>query len=487
MKDQVCDAIPKNDASASTVFRIGLINPMEHRDPRCGSNFANLTITWTLYEPAYRSTSPGQVDPIMLDYPLREEPSANGLPVYSAQVNRGIRFTDGTEVTAEHIAESLNKTISFAAQATTTAEGDRVFFALKRPNANFKFVLARHDHPIILERGTEFLGTGPYMLAPDATPMCFRLLRNPHYYKSFPGPAEIECRVYPLDSAGRRAKLMEAVNNGQIDFTEDLLREQIGQAQKMRRIIDLGFCTAILYFNNQKSLFADRAVRMAVASAIDRRALAAQSYSNPLAFTANGILPPSLGNYSDNIRYDLAHARELFAAANPRLEAQPLSMWVVPVPRPHLPNPCATAELLAKQMSELGLRVEINQARDIAHFYQITGNGSYDLLLSGWIPDTSDPLDMMEVLFTSDCIPGPSHATRGSNFARWSNAEFDAAVNLQRIEPSQANWEKICRLLSEGVPAVPLMYGPHMGVVSWRVKKFPRDFAYRPFLAEIEM
>jgi ABC-type transport system substrate-binding protein len=489
MNDLVHKAGEIDDTSASKVFRIGLINPLQQRDPRRGINFANMSIIWQLYEPPYRSTSQaGAVEPVMLDYPLREESTSHGFPIYSAGVKPGIRFTDGTEVTAQHIAASLEKTASFAIQAAATARGDRVFFALKRPNANFKFVLARHDHPIIVERGTEFLGTGPYMLGPKPAPECFRLLRNPHYYKSFSGPAEIECRVYLLDAAGSRHKLMEAVNSGQVDFTEDLLREQIGAAERMRRFIDLGFCTAILYFNTQRKLFADASVRMAFASAVDRRAVAAQSYSNSLAFAANGILPPSLGTDADGIRYDLSRARDLIAASNVRPDSGPLSLWVVPVPRPHLPNPYATAELLAKQISQLGFRIEIRQARDVAEFYEATSSGSYDLLLSGWIPDTSDPLDMMETLFTSDCIPnGPTDATRGSNFARWSNAAFDAAVDIQRTEPSHDNWKKICRLLSEEVPAFPLMYGPHMGVVSWHVKKFPRQFAFRPFLAEIEM
>src|SRR5947209_8728857 len=78
------DTSTKNDGSASTVFRIGLINPLETRDPRCGINFANMSIIWTLYGPVYRSTSPGQVEEIMLEYPLREEPSSGGLPIYSA-------------------------------------------------------------------------------------------------------------------------------------------------------------------------------------------------------------------------------------------------------------------------------------------------------------------------------------------------------------------------------------------------------------------
>ena len=473
----------------SDIFRIGLINPLQQRDPRRGINFANMSIIWQLYEPPYRSTSQaGQVESVMLEYPLREEPSSRGRTVYSAGVKPGIRFTDGTEVTAQHIAASLEKTASFATQASATVQEDRVFFTLKRPNANFKFVLARHDHPIILERGQEFLGTGPYMLGPRPTPECFRLLRNPYYYQNFPGPSEIECRVYPLDAKASRHKLMEAVNNGQVDFTEDLLREQISSVQRMRRFVDLGFCTAILYFNTQKKLFANAAVRMALASAIDRKALAAQSYSNSLAFTANGILPPSLGSDADGIRHDLSRARELLTASNIRLDSTTLSLYVVPVPRPHLPNPHATAELLAQQLSQLGCRIEIRQTRDVSEFYEATSCGSYDLLLSGWIPDTSDPLDMMETLFASDSIPnGALDATRGSNFARWSNPAFDAAAQIQRAAPTAENWKKICQLLSVEVPAFPLMYGPHLGVVSWRVKKFPRDFAFRPFLADIEL
>jgi MarR-like DNA-binding transcriptional regulator SgrR of sgrS sRNA len=57
--------------------------------------------------------------------------------VYSAGVKPGIRFTDGTEVTAHHIATSLEKTASFASQASAIAQKDRVFFTLKRPNVHF--------------------------------------------------------------------------------------------------------------------------------------------------------------------------------------------------------------------------------------------------------------------------------------------------------------------------------------------------------------
>ena len=55
MNDLLGDASEKDGSGANDVFRIGLINPLQQRDPRCGINFANMSIIWQLYEPPYRS------------------------------------------------------------------------------------------------------------------------------------------------------------------------------------------------------------------------------------------------------------------------------------------------------------------------------------------------------------------------------------------------------------------------------------------------
>src|SRR5205807_9049224 len=137
MNDSMYNLREADNNSASDIFRIGLISPLQQRDPRRGINFANMSIIWQLYDPPYRSTSQsGQVESVMLEYPLQEELPSRGLPVYSAGVKPGIRFTDGTSVTAQHIAASLEKTASFATQASATARDDRVFFTLKRPTAH---------------------------------------------------------------------------------------------------------------------------------------------------------------------------------------------------------------------------------------------------------------------------------------------------------------------------------------------------------------
>src|SRR6516162_9656954 len=149
----------------SDVFRVGFVNRWERRDPRTGLNYSSFLVPWHIYEPPYRlSPESKQIEPVLLDYPLQKESDPQGL-LYSAAVIKGARFSDGTELTAEHIAASLEKTSAFRLNASATTRGDRVYFRLKRPNARFDLLLARFDHGIVLERGREFLGTGPYMLA----------------------------------------------------------------------------------------------------------------------------------------------------------------------------------------------------------------------------------------------------------------------------------------------------------------------------------
>jgi peptide/nickel transport system substrate-binding protein len=474
-------------ATSGRIFRIGLVTPLEKLAPHQGINFAHMSTMWQIYEPAYRSTMHSeQIEPVLLDYPLQKEANIGGPTTYSAAVRPGHYFSDGTELRAEHIATSLQKTPSFAAQASTTAQSGRVFFTLKRPNANFQFALARHDHPIALERGSEFIGTGPYMLGPNPTPECFRLLRNP-YYKESTGPAEVECRIYPLDPDGGHRKLLYAVQRGEVDFTEELPRKQLDSVENMKKFIDLGFCTAILFFNTEKPLFSDPRVRLAFSHAINRKTLAGQSYSNALAFAASGLLPPSLGSTPDGIMTDLPRARELLAQANVKPTAVPLSLWVVPVPRPHLPQPRATAQMIADQLGQLGFTIEIGQARTVADFYEIGGRGTYDLLLSGWIPDSVDPLEFMEAVLASYNIPsGMAGGISGANYSRWRSPAIDEAIRNQRAAPNLETWKTICNMVVKETPFLPLMYGPRICIVSWRVKKFPRNFTNRPFLAEIE-
>ena len=113
--------------------------------------------------------------------PLRFDPSASGRTVCSAAVREGVRFSDGTPMTPQHVAEALAGARALADQAEVRARGERVIFTLKRANARFDVALTQRYCAVVLERNGRLIGTGPYMEAPDSTPQAIRLVRNPYY------------------------------------------------------------------------------------------------------------------------------------------------------------------------------------------------------------------------------------------------------------------------------------------------------------------
>jgi ABC-type transport system substrate-binding protein len=475
-------------AAVSGVLRVGVLTPWHAGDPRQATDFANLTVTLHVFEaPFVPAAEGGRVEPALLDLPLRAEGGAAAATLYSAEVRRGRVFSDGTPVTAAHVAASLQRTPAFADQAQVSVHGERLVFRLARPNARFDLVLANFNNPIVHEGRAGLVGSGPYALAPDSTPERVRLVRNPHYTGTAHA-GEIHCICYPPDEEGRPARLIAAVNSGEVDFTAALSKDDLNHVKGVRKLIELGYSTAVLYFNTERAPWGEARVRHAVAAAVDRRALAAASYTNPLAFAATGLLPPSLGGFPDGVLFDPARAAALLAESGVRPPSKPLRMLVVPLPRPHLPHPRATARLVCERLESLGLQVEVVVTRDIADYLEQAARGDYDLALSGWIPESPDPLDYLETMLASWSVPDTRRAaSRVANLSRWRHPGMDEALQRHRAEARPETLRRIHDLLHAELPLLPLLYGPRVAVLSWRVRERPASFAWRPFLAELPL
>lgn len=472
----------------SGVLRVGVLTPLHASDPRQATDFANLIVTLHVFESSCRpSAEGGLVEPTLLELPLRAEDGAEPATLYSTEVRRGRFFSDGTPVTAERVAASLLRTPAFVDRAQVTVQGERLVFRLARPNARFDLVLANFNNPIVLESAGGLLGTGPYVMAPDSRPERVRLVRNPHYAGTAHAD-EIHVLCHPPDDDGRPTRLIAAINAGEIDFTAALSKDDLNHVKGVRKLIEMGYCTAVLYFNTERAPWDDARVRRAVTAAIDRRALAGASYVNPLAFAATGLLPPSLASFPDGVLFDPARAVALLAESGVRVPSAPLKLLVVPLPRPHLPQPGVTARLLGERLQSLGFRVEIEITRDIADYLDRTARGQYDLALSGWIPESPDPLDYLETLLASYSVPDTRRAaSRVANLSRWRNPAMDEALQRHRAEARPETLRQIHDLLHAELPLMPLMYGPRVAVLSWRVRERPASFAWRPFLAELPL
>ncbi len=471
----------------TTTLRIGLITVPHHFDPRNAQDFVSNFLVAQIFETPYRPPRGGAApEPMLLAEPLRLESPPGAPQVYSAPVREGVVFSDGTPLDAEGVAASLRSSRLFLHEADAEADGDRVVFRLKRPNARFDLVLSQRFASVLRETDGGLVATGPYLPAPDSRPERVRLVRNPRY-RGTVGIDELLCTVYPLNADGKPEALVRAIEAGEVDFCNVLSREQVGAVHRVRKWLEPGSSTAILYFNTEREALADPQVRRALALAVDRGAVTRVCYPNPMTFTATSLLPPLMGRWQDGLAPDPQAAARLLRTAE---GAKPdrLTLLLTWGPRPYLPDPPGVAEVLARQIGELGVEVEVVPTGDSEVYYRRIARGDYDMALAGWIADTPDPADFLEAILGPDSVPSPDRPMGvHANLARWRHDGAARALAQYRADASPAARDQLRELVSTEVPLLPLMYGPTLYVYTPRLQDFEPSPLGIPLLHEARL
>lgn len=455
-------------AAARRILRVGILSAMTRIDPRDAVDQVSGMVLDQVFEAPY-TLDPGNatVRPRLLE-PLQPR----GPLQYSAGVRQGIHFSDGTPLTADLVVRSLRGTKALANKAKVEAKGDQVWFTLSVANPRFDLFLTNGNCSIVLERGSELAGTGPFMFDGRAdlrvlqTAKSIRLVRNPHFGNR-EGVDEVEFVVCPAEPDGSPLAMVEALRRGEIDLTNALTMRDVTvhQIPGVTPALQPGNSTGILFFNTERAMLAERNVRRGIALALDVNEIASASFDrNPLAFVAPSLLPPMMGRSSGFPEKDREQAKRLIAGSP--LPLSRLTLLVPWAPRPYMPKPLPVATAIQKQLGELGIAIELRQTKTSEEFFNDLQRGNYDLALGGWIADTPDPADYYEALLWSKMAEGENR----SNDSRWKNADADAALMRFRQAPTEENKRELDRLVREEAPLVPLIYGQSVMVHSRKIK-----------------
>jgi ABC-type transport system substrate-binding protein len=454
---------------ARKVLRVGLLAPVQSLDPRATQDFGSVLVFSQIFQTPF-TPRPGdeRPEPVLFREPLE---MAEGGRVCSAPIRSDVRFSDGTKMSARHLAESLARTEVVSKVARVETEGERVVFRLERPDPRFDLTLSQSYCAVTLEQNGQLLGTGPFMEADREEPGVSRLVKNPHFSRQV-ALDELRFPVYPPTPGAGAEALVRAVEKGEVDFTSFLSREEAGRIHGARKWFLPGNSTAVLYFNTEHPYLAVADARRGLSLAIDRREVTRTCYANALAFVASSLLPPMMGSFQeDGQPASTERAREALALAGPLPER--LRMLLVWGPRPYLPHPQRAALVIAQQAREAGVTVESVPTSSPAEYSERVTQGDYDLLLSGWIADTADPVDFLQANLSSGAIPAPGASpVNRANRSRWRNAHMDEALAAYRQDRSDASRQRIFDLLASEVPLVPLMHGPAVVVHSWKIMGF---------------
>jgi ABC-type transport system substrate-binding protein len=455
-------------SAAGRILRVGVLSAIAKIDPREAIDNVSGMVLGQIFEAPYTlnagetTVRPQLLEPLQRRGPLQ----------YSAAVRSGIRFSDGTAMTAALVARSLSGAKALANKASVEAKGDQVWFTLRIANPRFDLCLTQGNCAIVLDRGAELAGTGPFMFEgrPDERALqsatSIRLVRNP-YHGHANGVDEVQFIVRPAEADGSPRMLVEALRQGEIDVTNALTMRELSahQIAGMTPAQQPGNSTGILFFNTERPALANAVVRRAIALALDVNEIAAASFDrNPLAFVAPTLLPPMMGRSVGVPVKDRDQARRMLEGNMIKLSR--LSLLVPWAPRPYMPKPLPVANLIRKQLGEIGIAVDLHQPKTGEAFFDDLTRGNYDLALAGWIADTPDPADYYEALLWSKMAEGDNH----SNHSRWKNTAADDALMRFREAPTDENKRQIDSLVREEAPLVPLIYGQSLVVHSRKIR-----------------
>jgi peptide/nickel transport system substrate-binding protein len=253
-----------------------------------------------------------------------------------------------------------------------------------------------------------------------------------------------------LRSATSGADMVQRIDRGEADWGLNtapiFLDPALGLVPKYginrsgsRFFLKPGLTLRMLAFNSARPLFRNNpALRKAVNFALDRKALQDAAGGPLTGVLTDQYLPPSVSGFRDAdvyplTRSNLQRAREL-AARN--LRGGKAVLYTN-----NSPPPMAVGQLVAKQLAEIGLEVEVKgvpyHTGSAAYFAKLTGRDEpWDLAVVLWTPSVPDPYAYINMLLGGQHVG----ATNVGGFASkaYDRQMRDAARILQASERLRA-------------------------------------------------
>ena len=291
-----------------------------------------------------------------------------------------------------------------------------------------------------------YICNGPYYISDWIPSERIVLTKNPNYVGGWDSSKIVSDTITLLlleDSSAAYA----AYNSGEAQLIKDVPTDEIPSLTKAEDggdfYVDTILGTYYLSLNDQKEPFTDPNVRKALSLAIDRDYVANTimqgTYTPAYNLVGPGIVDESGMFYdnanggktyiSDDYEANLEAAKQALADAGyPNGEGFPTIEYSTNDAGYHTP----VAEYLQQAWGELGITVNINKV-EWASFTPLRRAGDYDASRNGWVMDYNDPSNMLELFTTGN----------GNNDGKYSNAEFDAAIEASKVADKSVHFQKL--------------------------------------------
>ncbi|MEN9325146.1 MAG: hypothetical protein RL414_900 [Actinomycetota bacterium] len=267
-------------AQAAETVAIGISADIDKLDPHTSTNFATVRALGLVYSELVESTTDLKIVPGLAKSWYWNNDSTQ-LTMY---LGTGIKFHDGTPLTAADAKASLDRVqatatgaaarASMALVTSIAASGQKLTINFSAPNAPFLAALDGVNMAILSKKdiaagviGKKVNGTGPYKFVSWTPGQSVKLASNTSYFKGAPTVAGLTFQVIPSE-----ASILAAANAGTIDFAyigNPAIAKQVPSSLNLQKASSLGY--HVLQLNARVKPFDNVNVRLAIACAIDRQ------------------------------------------------------------------------------------------------------------------------------------------------------------------------------------------------------------------------
>ena len=469
-------------SAQGSVLRVGLSQLPATLDPALAVNGSAAIVARHVFDRLvhYREGS-SDVEPGLA---LQWSVARDGL-AWTIRLREGVRFHDGTPLTAQHVAVSLermlfpghpqaperNPVVPRLLRGTPgvikeirVPDARTIQIHLVLPYAPLLTVLA---HPALgvarattgPDGGTRWVGTGPYSPA-EMGPGRIALDANPFYWGGAPRTSRLVFREY-LD-----------VQQGEADLDAravDVLIPDVAPSRLAGALSVPGWRIGYLAMQTERDPFRRKKVRQAVAVALDPQAIA--SAVEPVAVPLSSFLPPgvwgSVAAGASPGRASPEAARRLLAAAG--LPRGVSSQLLVAGVGPGLDVGRLTDELYW-MLGAAGIVLSVlPETPDIA--LRVAQSGEHQMILVEARAEGGDPHLLLYPLSTSE---GAAKGGAAVNLSFYRNPRLDDLLirgsQLSFRPERQRVYARAQALLADEVPWIPLYVRLHWAVARPEVR-----------------
>ncbi|MFJ3517732.1 ABC transporter substrate-binding protein [Streptomyces sp. NPDC090131] len=399
---------------------------------------------------------------------------------YRCTLRPGLKFADGEPLTAKDVKFSIDRVLAIKDEngpssllstlGNVEVKGtDTVVFHLKTPDATFPFKLSTPAAGIVSEKnydakklreGFAVDGSGPYTMKAEVKGN--RLVRavftkNPHYKGDIKLQNDnVELRTFPDSPA-----MGKALTDGKIHVVSRTLSPaQIAdfsaQPPKGVKLVPMpGLEIRYLGFNTEAPVVKEKAVRQALAAAVDRSQLISKVYGKA-AQPLYSLVPTTVTGHVNSFynKYGDANTPKAAALLKEAGIKTPVKLTLHYTSDHYGDGTAAEFEALKAQLNSTQLFDITVQGSEWAAFRPAQKQGDHAAYGLGWFPDYPDADNFLAPFLEQDNFLGTPYANntvRGKLIPE-SRRAVDRTVAVPAITEIQD-------IVAEDVPVLPLWQG----------------------------